>query len=485
MKSHGVKKNLVFQFTYQFIILVIPLVISPYLTRTLGETAIGEYAYANSIAYYFVLICMLGIVKHGQRVIASKRNDDIELRKTFWSLFSVHVFFSIIGMIGYIIFCCFIVDNNPIIYYTQGLYVFSAFFDITWLFYGIECFKSVIIRNILVKITELFLIFTTVKSNNDIVLYSLIMSTSTLVSYISLFPTAMRLVKPIKFGIKDIKEHIKPLFMLSLSVVAISLYTVFDKTLLGLLSTKESVAYYEYSNKIINIPKVFVTVIGTVLFPRSCNCIANNDFDGSKRYYKYSLAAVYFIGCASVFGLLGVSDLFAVVYYGKDFAICGSIIKSLTPIILIIGIGDIFRMQFLIPMRKDIEYIICILINAVINIVLSTWLIPIIGIYGAVIGTTCAEIFGMIYQLLLIKKYISIRSTIGQFVPFAVSGLIMWGSIELIKAYANINILHLSIQMIVGVFNYITVLLIWFIGISKHKSTNRKMLKRLLRISNC
>ena len=88
MKSDGLKKNLFFQFSYQFIVLVVPLIMAPYLTRTLGKEAIGIYSYTYSIAYYFVLVCMLGIVKHGQRIIASVKDDPIQLRKTFWSLFT-------------------------------------------------------------------------------------------------------------------------------------------------------------------------------------------------------------------------------------------------------------------------------------------------------------------------------------------------------------------------------------------------------------
>lgn len=469
MKTDGVKKNLVLQFMYQFVILVVPLIVSPYLARTLGETAIGEYTYINSIAYYFVLMCMLGIQKYGQREIAAKRDDEVALRKSFWSLFTVHVLFSFAGLIGYVAFCCIVVDNQPLIYYSQALYVFSAMFDITWLFYGIERFKIVVIRNIAVKIAELTFVFSLVKSSDDLFLYAMILSASALLGNLSLMPTAFKYIKPIKFGINDALTHLKPMLVLSISVFAISLYTIFDKTLLGLLSSKESVAYYEYSNKIINIPKVFITVIGTVLFPRACNFVSNGDFDSCRRYYRYSLSAIYFIGCASVFGLLAVSDLFAVIYYGSDFAICGSIIKLMTPLILIIGIGDIFRMQFLIPLQKDKQYIFCIIFNAVINVILSTCLIPVMDVYGAVIGTTCAELFGMLYQFFLIKKYVGAKDTILTGVPFMMSGIIMFVTIYFIRTIMNESISHLLAQIALGATVYIGVLLVWFLLFSKKK----------------
>ena len=104
MKKQSIKKNFLLQFFYQFLILVIPLIMSPYLTRVIGSTGLGIYTYSNSIAYYFVILAMLGISRYGQRVIASSSEDEEKLRKSFWSLFVVHAIFSIISIAFYFIF---------------------------------------------------------------------------------------------------------------------------------------------------------------------------------------------------------------------------------------------------------------------------------------------------------------------------------------------------------------------------------------------
>lgn len=480
MKKDGIKKNIGYQFIYQFLILVVPLIISPYLTRTLGDTALGTFSFANSIAYYFCIACMLGIVKHGQRVIAAKRDDSISLRKAFWSLFLLHIIVSIVVLISYGVYCIFFVKEDGLIYYVQIFYVFSAMFDITWLFYGLEKFKTVVFRNAIVKLIELICIFSLVKSRDDFIAYVVIMSISPLASNISLVPIAIRKIRPIQISWIDCKEHIKPILILTISVVAVSMYTVFDKTLLGIMASKEDVAYYEYSNKIINIPKTFITVIGTVLFPRACNSVALKKYDESRKYYGYSLLAIYFIGFASLFGLLGIADLFATIYYGKEFAVCGGIIKALAPIILVIGLGDIFRMQFLIPMHKDIQYTICIVINAVMNIILSGLLIPVCGMYGAVIGTLSAEVFGTVYQAYLCRAFIDKRKTIHLMLPFLFSGIIMLCVIEMIKTWNNSNLGDLVLQVFAGGIVYLIVLGIYFIFISKDRDKFCELLKIIL-----
>ena len=142
LKPDSSKKNFVFQFAYQFVILVIPLIVSPYLTRTLGGTSLGIYSYTNSIAYYFVVFAMLGIDKYGQRIISQRRNDIINLRKTFWSLYAVHFIASIFALSGYLTYVFFICKSDITVAFVQTIYVASAVFDLTWLFYGLEKLRA-------------------------------------------------------------------------------------------------------------------------------------------------------------------------------------------------------------------------------------------------------------------------------------------------------------------------------------------------------
>ena len=228
-KSDNVKKNFIYQILYQVVILVLPLVTAPYLTRILGKDNLGDYGFTFSIAYYFVVLANLGIGKHGQRIIAARKNDENLVRKTFWSLFFAHSVFSVISLSAYILFSILQSELNDL-YLIQSIYVMSALFDITWFFYGIENFKSVVIKNFILKILETSLIFILVRTVNDLYIYTFIMVGSTILGYLILFPQVIIYVKPIKFGWVDVKEHIKPLLLLSIAVIASSLYTFFDKT---------------------------------------------------------------------------------------------------------------------------------------------------------------------------------------------------------------------------------------------------------------
>ena len=115
IKRNSVSANIVYQFLYQIVLFVIPLVMAPFLSRRLQENAIGVHSYIHSIAYYFVIVANLGIIKYGQRSISVNSNNEIMLRKTFWSLFYVHSVISVISLVLYISFICIFVNENKVI----------------------------------------------------------------------------------------------------------------------------------------------------------------------------------------------------------------------------------------------------------------------------------------------------------------------------------------------------------------------------------
>ena len=51
----NIKKNIIYQITYQIIMPLLSFILSPYLARAIGAEGIGVYSYSYNIAYFFVL----------------------------------------------------------------------------------------------------------------------------------------------------------------------------------------------------------------------------------------------------------------------------------------------------------------------------------------------------------------------------------------------------------------------------------------------
>ncbi len=425
MKQQSAKKNLILQGLYQFLMLGIPLVISPYLTRTLGAEKLGMYTYVNSIAYYFVILANLGISRHGQRVIAATSADSpMKLRKTFYSLFAVHFCISAVSFIAYFVFIQLFITENKAIFYIEALYVVSALFDITWFYYGVENFRSVVIKNTVIKLIELGCVFAFVHNQSDLEAYTFIMAGSLLLGQAIMIPQAIKNVRPAQITFNDCLIHIKPLVMLSISVVAVTLYTVFDKTLLGIMLNMESVSYYDCANRIIGVPKVLLGVVTTALFPRACRLAEEKKEDELQQIFYTSFMVTAVLGIGFISCVVAVAESFAPLYYGAGFEKTGEVMIVMAPVILIVALGDVIRTQLMISQKRDGSYIFCVVMNAIVNIVLSVLLIPLIGIYGAVIGSIAAEMCGLVLETCFCKESIDFKQTYGQIPPFIIIGIV-------------------------------------------------------------
>lgn len=246
------KSSIIYNYIYQILMLCFPLIITPYISRTLGASGIGTYSYNYSISYYFVSIAALGLSNYGTRTISrecAKKQGNIS--KTFWEIYSIQFICAFVSCLLYIAYICF-VSSNKIVSVIFFFYVLSSFFDITWLFFGLEQFKIVLTRNLIVKILTSIIIFILVTSQDCIIQYSLIMTISILVSQTLLWLYVPRCIKAEKISLRiAFKKHFKFNLILFIPVIAVSIYRYMDKIILGSLSTTTELGYFENVEKIV------------------------------------------------------------------------------------------------------------------------------------------------------------------------------------------------------------------------------------------
>ena len=137
----GLKKNLIINVSYQLFVVIIPLILAPYVSRTIGAEGAGIYSYTYSVSYCFALVGMLGVANYGNRTIASIGSDIKKISKAFWEIWSIQVAVSVMACTAYIIYCTFFNIENKIIAYIQVITVLCSVFDISWFFYGIVKFQ--------------------------------------------------------------------------------------------------------------------------------------------------------------------------------------------------------------------------------------------------------------------------------------------------------------------------------------------------------
>ena len=254
----SIKKNFLYNAFYNILVLILPIITAPYISRVMGAEKIGVYSYSYSIVSYFGLFILLGLSNYGNRTVASVRENREKLSKTFCAIYGMQIIMGLLVILLYLIYIIYF-SSNKTMAIIQLIYLLSVTLDINWFFFGLEQFKLTVTRNTIIKIITMILIFTFVNNKNDIYIYAIIMQIGPLTGQLILWRFLKKYIDISIPCISDIKKHIKPNIVLFIPVIALSLYTIMDKVMLGLLSNMIEVGYYENANKLTTIPTMAIT----------------------------------------------------------------------------------------------------------------------------------------------------------------------------------------------------------------------------------
>lgn len=398
MKSEN--KNFLINIGYQALIMVFPLITVPYTSRVMGVESIGTYSYTYSIVNLFMLVGMLGISNHGNRSVARCRDDKKALSKVFSEIYTLQLLLCSLAIIGYACYVLAFSGDYAFIALLQTPFLISVCLDISWLYFGMEQFLFPLTRNLAVKVLTLILMLLLVKTPDDVWIYTVIMSGSTLISNVFLVTAAPRYVRyslPTRAGLRP---HIKPIIILFIPVLSFSIYHVMDKTMLGALGSITELGYFENAEKITNLPSAVIAALGTVMLPRM-SFIMKDDHADYRTPLMASMRLASILGACMCVGLVLIADDVSTVLFGSGFERCGVLIQVLAIAVVATAWANVIRTQYLIPRGLDGVYVRSTIGAGVINLGINLALIPSFGAFGTCIGTVAAEFFIAVYQTMV------------------------------------------------------------------------------------
>ena len=353
MSKKSITKNYIYNLTYQILILVLPFITTPYIARVLGATKIGIYSYTYSIVSYFILFGALGVAMYGQREIAYAGDDSKKKKKIF---FEIATFRFIAVLISLIIYAIFFMRNGEysIYYRIWALELVATSLEIGWFFQGMEEFKKTVLRNVLVRITSVALIFILVKNENDLIKYITIYSVADLLGSLSLWAYLPKYFKGIKVTNINIKRHFLPIILLFIPQIASQIYNMLDKTMIGrMIADKSEVGYYEEAIKVTRVLVTVVSSLGIVMVPRMASVFASGEKEKVKDYLKKSFQFTFLLGIPMTLGILSVSEAFVPMFFGAGFEKTVVLMNVLCPIVILYGLTSVIGYQYLLPTKRQ------------------------------------------------------------------------------------------------------------------------------------
>lgn len=390
-----------------------PLITFPYASRILGPEGIGLTNFAENFCRYFMLLAALGIPIYGVREIA-KISSSLQLRsKIFSEIIVIHFTASCINVLIYlsIIFSFDKFQNHRGIYLLGAFYIFINTFSVEWFFNGLSEFKFIALRSVLIRFIFVIGLFVLVRSSSDVFWY---FSLNVIVLFINNLISLYYCKNKTEFSIKnlEIKKHLKPLFYIFLSTLAISLYILIDTLILGFLTEDTYVGYYTLASKLNKVPLTFIVALGIVLIPQLTLAAHEKDMVSFKKLIHKSTDFVVMLGVPITIVLFLCSKQLIVLFSGSEFLPATNSMQIMTGVSLLIGLSNIYGMQILVPLGEDKKLLISVLIGTILSLTLNFILIPMWADLGAAVTNLLSELAVTILMGYYASRIINIGSPV-------------------------------------------------------------------------
>lgn len=446
-------RNYLYNTAYQIFLIIVPLVTAPYLTRVLSSESLGLYSYVNSVVSVITTFGLLGLQSYGYRQIAYDRDDPESLNKSFSSIFELRLLLLVAVSLVYIPLA--LCSDYKVFFLIQYALIVALFADISWLFIGLEELRIVSLRNFVAKLLTVVGIFLFVKNDSDLGAYFALFAVATLFTVISVYPLAKKNVRFVFQKPKVVRAHIVPALKLFVPQIATTLYLQFDKVMLkAITGSANQVAYYDYAEKIINIPLAIITALSTVMMPRFANLHAQGNGEQLAIYLKRIIGFALFLGMPMMFGIATIAEDFIPWYLGTEYTATSIAIIILCPVCLITAVSNVLGAQYLSAINKTGVLTLAYYGAAVINMVGNALMIPEYGYMGAAIATTLCLLFSLGVQFFYVRRSISFGSLKNDFIKIVLSGLVMFVVVRLVSTKLSPSPLSTCVEILLGIATY-------------------------------
>ena len=388
----SLKKNIIYSSILTAANYIFPLVTYPYVSRVLGVDNIGACNFVDSVINYFILFSMLGISTVGIREISQARSDREKLNQTFSRLFTINTVSTTVVLIALLVsmFTVPQLRENSHLMWIGVLKLISNYLLIEWLYKGLEEFKYITSRTVLVKCLYVVAVFLFIKSPADTTIYYMLL---TLMITGNALINIVHSRKYVKYSLTLQKSSalLKAIIILGIYAFLTSMYTTFNVVYLGFECGDTEVGYYATSTKIYRmILSVFTAVTG-VMMPRLASLLSEGKFGTFRSLLKKSFRILFiiFIPTSLGIGIFAPQIIHLIAGAGYEGAIMP--LRIISPLLLIIGLEQIIIIQGLMPMKKDKEVLINSAAGAATGIIANLILVPQYGATGAAISWFAAE----------------------------------------------------------------------------------------------
>lgn len=424
-------RQLLLQYSNTAINILFPLVLFPYMTRTLGPEGYGVIGYYESLMSVVVLIAAFGVQYYGLRLLSKSAIGDANQANTVLHLILINLMMGLGGVLVYFLYILTkpVFIGSMTIACLYGLIMLQYSLHLDWYFQSQERFRLLFIRTLVARLMVLIAAFVFV-SKPEHLIYYIIISTC---NYLFISAVAVYNIRDLfpywKWDPELIKKLFRALSPFALLGVLGTIYFAFDTILLARIGRVEDLGYYTVAAKIVRIGLNVFSGASIVFFVKLFRSEVNRTLQGdsllSTLHLSYPIGAIlYFFAEAVIFFVSGEQ-------YGPSV----QLLRIFSILWLVVPFHDFFSLQVLMVHHKERWILWMYLGTAVLSFLLNYLMIPIWFTSGAAWAIVLVESSVLVIGLIISRNYFRInreqfRELLGILLVFPVAWVVYRFSIS-------------------------------------------------------
>lgn len=461
----SIKKNFLYSSFLTTANYIFPLLTFPYVTRVLGVENLGICNFVDSVVNYFILFSAMGINTVGLREIATCKGDKGKLSQAFSSLLMLNALFTIAG-IALLLVLTFTVKE---LYEYKELMFFGAFkllFNlllVEWFYKGLEDFKYITMRTLVVKCMYVASVFVFVRNADDYPIYYLL---TVLMVGVNAVINIFHSRKYTGFGIRGLNmgRYVKPMFTLGFYMLLTSMYTTFNVSYLGFVSGPEQVGYYTTATKLYSVIIALFTAFTGVMLPRMSSLISEGRIDEFSSLLRKSVDILMSLSIPAIIYTVIYAQEIVLLIAGPGYEGAVLPMQIVMPLIFIIGYEQILVIQALMPLKKDGVILRNSIIGAIIGIILNVLLVSKFESMGSALVWITCELVILILSQVALSKAIDVRFPIKMFLK----SILLYSPLLFIVFLKDIPALSNAVLLVISAFVTVIYFVIIQFGVLRH-----------------
>lgn len=429
MSQPSIKKNFAYKSVLTLSTYLINFITFPYVARVLGVERIGLVNFVDNTVNYFLLFATMGVGLLGVREIAAVKEDKKRRDQVYSSMLALNLLFTLVSL-GIYLLCISTIPKlcqyDELFYIGTAKILFTVFL-VEWFFTGVENFRYITLRSILIKVLYIISVFLFVRDTSDYRLY-FILTVGVVVLNALINQLYIREFVRVRWNNIQLFKYLKQNVTLGIYTLMTSMYLTFNVMYLGLVSNNTEVGYYTTAFKLYSVILGFFTAFTNVMLPRMSSLLANGEKDRFQELVNRSFSVM--ATCCIPLILCSMIMAPQIVYILSGPGYEGAILpmRIIMPAAFAVGVAQVLAIQVLMPMKKDKVLLIASIIGAVVSLLINLLVVPSVKSVGSAVVLLCSEmgVTGMYVWYVLSQELILIPiKAIGKNVLFSLPSVVI------------------------------------------------------------